>query len=117
MFTLGFIGRILVLNIINDGCTATDYDKEQIKSEAQLKKLTQINTNRRGVKNLIDCIRLYRKPNAVMLFVPAGAPVDLVIKDILRKFHLGNFSQTEVQVCLTRNNPKKNSKIVEPNLL
>jgi len=117
MITLGSIGCILVLNIVDDACTTTGYDKDQIKGEAQLRKLAQNNTNNHGVKNLIDCNRLFRKPNAVMLFVPAGAPVDLVIKDLHQKFRLDNLSQAEVQVCLTRDNPKRNSKIVEPNFL
>ena len=117
MFTLGFIGRILVLNIINDVCTATGNDRDQNKSEAQLKELIQNNTNRRGVKNLIDCIRLFLKPDAVMLFVPAGAPVELVVKNLLRQFQLNNVSQVEVQVSLTRDNPQKDTKIVEPNFL
>ena len=117
MITLGFMGRILVLNIVDDACVMTGYNKDQIKSEVQLKKLAQDNTNNNGVKNIIDCIRLFRKPKAVVLFVPIGAPVDLVIKDLLRQFQLNNLSQAEVQVCLTRDNPKRNSKIVEPNFL
>jgi len=115
MFTLGFIGRILVLNIINNGCAVTNSDKNQIKSEVQLKKLIQNNTNRRGIKNLIDCIRLFRKPNAVMLFVPASAPVDSVINDLLRNFSLDNLSQAKAQLFLKRYSPKGNSKAVEPN--
>ncbi len=117
MITLGFIGCILVLNIVDDACATTGYDKDQIKDEAQLKKLAPNNTNSHGVKNIIDCIRLFRKPNVVMLFVPTGAQVDLVIKGLLRQFQLNNLSQAEVQDCLTRNNPKRNSKIVEPNFL
>jgi len=115
MITLGFAGCILLLNIVDDARATTGYDMNQIKDEAQLKKLAQNNTKNHIVKNIIDCIRLFRKPNAMILFVPASALVDLVIRDIHRKFQLNNLSQAEVQVCLTRDNPKRNSKHVEPN--
>ena len=36
-----------------------------------------------GAANIPDFIALLRKPRAVMLLVPAGAPVDSVIKDLL----------------------------------
>ena len=115
MITIGFIGYIFVLNLVDDDCVTTGYDKDQIKDEAQQKKSAPNNTNSHGVKNLIYFIRLFLKPNAKMLFVPVSANVDLVIKDLLRQFQLNNLSQVEIQVCLTRNNPKRNSKIVEPN--
>ena len=46
--------------------------------------------NIRGAANIEDFIALLRKPRAIMMLVPAGAPVDSVIKDLLPHLDKGD---------------------------
>jgi len=81
MVGLGVMGRNLVLNMADHGCAVAGYDKDQTKVEALRKESAERNI--RGAANIVDFIALLRKPRAVMMLVPAGAPVDSVIKDLL----------------------------------
>jgi len=116
MVDLGFIGRILLLNMVEQDCAAAGKNKDEIKFVEQPKKLAKHYTSK-NPGNIFSCIRLLRKPTAIILFLSATAPVDLVIKNIFRQFHPDNLSQTKVQLCLKRYSPKINSKEVEPNFL
>ncbi len=101
MINLFFIGRILVLNMINHGFTAGGYNKVQALHKEPAEH------NFRSVVNILYCIRLLRKPSSLTMLVPASAPVDSVIKDLTEHFQLDDFSLAEVQLCLTKHNPKK----------
>jgi 6-phosphogluconate dehydrogenase len=57
------------------------YDKDQTKVEALRKESAERNIG--GAANILDFIALLRKPRAIMMLVPAGVPVDSVIKDLL----------------------------------
>jgi 6-phosphogluconate dehydrogenase len=105
MIGLGVMGRNLVLNIADHGFSAAGYDKDQSKVE-ELKKET---ADRKiiGAMNVIDFITLLRKPRAIMMLVPAGAPVDSVIKDLLPHLDKGDliidagnsyFKDTDVRI-------------------
>ncbi len=43
-----------------------------------------------GAANIVDFVALLRKPRAIMMLVPAGAPVDSVIKDLLPHLDKGD---------------------------
>jgi 6-phosphogluconate dehydrogenase len=88
MVGLGVMGRNLVLNIADHGFSVAGYDKDQSKGEALRKEAAERNI--RGAANLLDFIALLRKPRAMMLLVPAGAPVDSVIKDLLPHLDKGD---------------------------
>jgi len=81
MVGLGVMGRNLVLNMADHGCAVAGYDKDQAKVEALRKESAERNIG--GAANILDFIALLRKPRAIMMLVPAGVPVDSVIKDLL----------------------------------
>ena len=80
MVGLGVMGRNLVLNMADHGFSVAGYDKDEIKIEALRKESAERNIG--CAANVTDFIDLLRKPRAVMMLVPAGAPVDSVIKDL-----------------------------------
>jgi 6-phosphogluconate dehydrogenase len=88
MVGLGVMGRNLMLNMVDHGCAVAGYDKDQTKVEALRKESAERNI--RGAANILDFIALLRKPRAIMMLVPAGAPVDSVIKDLLPHLDKGD---------------------------
>ena len=81
MVGLGVMGRNLVLNMADHGFSAAGYDNDAAKVEALRKESAERKVS--GAANIVDFIALLRKPRAIMMLVPAGAPVDSVIKDLL----------------------------------
>ena len=88
MVGLGVMGRNLVLNMADHGFSVAGYDKDPTKVEALRKESAERNI--RGAANIDDFIALLRQPRAVMMLVPAGAPVDSVIKDLLPHLDKGD---------------------------
>jgi 6-phosphogluconate dehydrogenase len=88
MVGLGVMGRNLVLNIVDHGFSVGGYDKDLTKVEALRKDTAERNI--RGAASIPDFIALLRQPRAVMMLVPAGAPVDTVIKDLLPHLDKGD---------------------------
>jgi 6-phosphogluconate dehydrogenase len=88
MVGLGVMGRNIVLNMADHGFSVAGYDKDQAKVEALRKESAQRNIG--GAANVLDFIALLRKPRAIMMLVPAGAPVDSVIKDLLPHLDKGD---------------------------
>ena len=78
---LGVMGRNLVLNIADQVHFVAGYDKDSTKVAA----LSQEAENRdiHGATDIREFIGILRKPRAIMMLVPAGAPVDSVIRDLL----------------------------------
>jgi 6-phosphogluconate dehydrogenase len=81
MVGLGVMGRNLVLNMADHGCAVAGYDKDQAKVEALRKESKERDV--RSAADIKEFVGLLRKPLAIMMLVPAGAPVDSVIKDLL----------------------------------
>ena len=81
MVGLGVMGRNLVLNMSDHGFSAAGYDKDTAKVEALRTESAKRHIG--CAANVSDFVALLRKPRAVMMLVPAGAPVDSVIKDLL----------------------------------
>ena len=81
MVGLGVMGRNLVLNMADHGFSVAGYDKDQAKVEALRQEAQQ--RDARGAAGIKEFLALLRRPRAVMMLVPAGAPVDSVIKDLL----------------------------------
>ena len=81
MVGLGVMGRNFLLNMADHGHAVAGYDKDAAKVTA----LRQVAVNRdiRGAADIKEFIALLRKPRAIMMLVPAGPPVDSVIKDLL----------------------------------
>ena len=88
MVGLGVMGRNLLLNMADHGSAVAGYDKDQAKVDALREESAKRNI--RGAANILDFIALLRKPRAIMMLVPAGAPVDSVIKDLLPHLDKGD---------------------------
>jgi 6-phosphogluconate dehydrogenase len=78
---LGVMGRNLLLNMAEHGFSVAGYDKDPGKVEALRKESADHDIC--GAETMKDFIGLLRPPRAVMLLVPAGAPVDSVLDDLL----------------------------------
>jgi len=85
---LGVMGRNLVLNMADHGCTVAGYDKDPEKTEALHREAEGREV--RGAADIKEFIALLRRPRAVMLLVPAGAPVDSVIGDLAAHLEPGD---------------------------
>jgi len=88
MVDLGVMGRNLVLNMADHGCAVAGYDKDADKVEALRKESAERKVC--GAANILDFIALLRKPRAIMMLMPAGPPVDSVIKDLLPHLDKGD---------------------------
>ena len=85
MVGLGVMGRNLMLNMAAHGFTVAGYDKDQATVAALREEATDRDV--RCAEGIKEFAGLLHQPRAVMLLVPAGAPVDSVIADLLP--HLG----------------------------
>jgi 6-phosphogluconate dehydrogenase len=81
MVGLGVMGRNLVLNMADHGFSVAGYDRDPNQVEALRKESSERNI--RGAVAISDFIALLRIPRAIIMLVPAGAPVDSVIRDLL----------------------------------
>jgi 6-phosphogluconate dehydrogenase len=88
MVGLGVMGRNLVLNMADHGFSVSGFDKDLSKVEELRKESAERNIC--GAANVLDFIALLRKPRAIMMLVPAGAPVDSVIKTLLPQLDKGD---------------------------
>jgi 6-phosphogluconate dehydrogenase len=88
MIGLGVMGRNLVLNMADHGFAVAGYDKDQAKVESLRQESKERNV--RGAGNIQEFIALLRQHRAIMMLVPAGAPVDSVIKDLLPHLDKGD---------------------------
>src|SRR5664280_380449 len=88
MVGLGVMGRNLVLNMADHGFSVAGYDKDTNQVEALRKESGERNI--RGATDIKQLVGSLRRPRAIMILVPAGAPVDSVIKDLLPHLEKGD---------------------------
>ncbi len=88
MVGLGVMGRNLVLNIADHGFSVAGYDKDSSKVDALRQESRERDVC--GADDIVGFIALLRRPRAIMMLVPAGAPVDAVIEDLLPHLHPGD---------------------------
>ncbi len=81
MIGLGVMGRNLLLNMADHGFSVAGYDKDPSKVEALRKEAEKRDIH--CTANLKEFISSLRLPRTVILLVPAGAPVDSVINELL----------------------------------
>ncbi len=81
MVGLGVMGRNLVLNMADHGFAVAGFDKDPAKTAALRTEAESRNIF--GAENLQQFIGSLRTPRLVMLLVPAGPPVDSVIRDVI----------------------------------
>ena len=78
MVGLGVMGRNLVLNIADHGFSVAGYDKDPTKVKALSQEAEKRDVH--GASRIEEFVALLRSPRAIMMLVPAGPPVDSVIK-------------------------------------
>lgn len=81
MVGLGTMGCNLVMNIVDQGFSVAGYDRDRamvqrLQEEAKDKKIF-------ATQELKDFIAALELPRVILMLVPAGAPVDAVIRDLL----------------------------------
>jgi 6-phosphogluconate dehydrogenase len=81
MVGLGVMGRNLALNMAEHGFGVAGYDTDQAK--VQLLGTEGGLLNVRPAGTLAEFVAALRVPRAIMLLVPAGPPVDAVIRELL----------------------------------
>ena len=81
MVGLGVMGRNLLLNMADHGFSVAGYDKDPSKVEALRKEAEKRDIH--CTANLQEFISNLRLPRTIILLVPAGAPVDSVINELL----------------------------------
>ncbi len=81
MIGLGVMGRNFLLNMADHGFSVAGYDTDSTKVDALQKEAETRHIQ--GAKDIKEFIGLLRRPRAVMMLVPAGAPVDSVIKELV----------------------------------
>jgi 6-phosphogluconate dehydrogenase len=88
MIGLGVMGRNLVLNMADHGISVVGYDKND-------QMVARLNHDApsglvHGAPSLEAFVALLEKPRNVLILVPAGAPVDGVIRDLLPHLDRGD---------------------------
>ncbi len=81
MIGLGVMGRNLLLNMADNAYSVAGFDVDPSKVEALRKEAEHRDV--RSADGLAEFARLLRRPRAVIMLVPAGPPVDAVIRDLL----------------------------------
>jgi len=88
MVGLGVMGRNLLLNLADHGFAVAGYDKDPAKVAA-LRQEAQ-SPAVRAAGDVAGFIALLSRPRAIMMLVPAGAPVDAVIADLRPHLETGD---------------------------
>lgn len=88
MVGLGVMGRNLMLNMADHGFSVAGYDN----NTAQVATLQQESGERKisCTSDIGAFVNLLRSPRTIMVLVPAGAPVDSVIKDLIPHLQAGD---------------------------
>ena len=81
MVGLGVMGCNLLLNMADHGFTVAGYDKDNSKVKSLQQQATSAAIQ--AFPDIKDFIAALKPPRAIMMLVPAGAPVDAVIQDVL----------------------------------
>lgn len=87
MVGLGVMGRNLALNMADHGVAVAGCDKDPAKVST-----LELEAEKRDIHGAADIrkfIALLRPPRAIIMLVPAGPPVDSVIKDLLPHLNEG----------------------------
>jgi 6-phosphogluconate dehydrogenase len=81
MIGLGVMGSNLLLNMADNGFSVIGYDTNSEKTK-KLESSATKDTTVKGVNTLAEMISKLKTPRKLMMLVPAGNPVDSVIKDL-----------------------------------
>ncbi len=79
---LGVMGRNFILNVASNKFSAIGLDRDPEKAKAMDEEAKHDGFNAKGTTSSKEFIDSLKKPRVIMMLVPAGAPVDAVIKDL-----------------------------------
>jgi 6-phosphogluconate dehydrogenase len=82
MIGIGVMGSNLLLNMADHGYAVIGFDLKKERADA-LESAAPKGTKVKGVTNLEEMVRSLKKPRKIMMLVPAGKPVDDVIRNLL----------------------------------
>lgn len=88
MIGLGVMGSNLVLNIQDHGISVVGYDRDPAKVQQMNAVANRDLVD--AVDNLADLMAALASPRMVMLLIPAGPPVDAVIRELLPNLTAGD---------------------------
>jgi 6-phosphogluconate dehydrogenase len=88
MIGLGVMGRNFLMNLADHGFQVAGYDNDISKVKALQSETTH--NKIQSTSEIRDFIGFLRQPRVVMMLVPAGAPVDSVIRDLLGHLRPGD---------------------------
>ncbi|MES2730105.1 MAG: NADP-dependent phosphogluconate dehydrogenase [Bacteroidota bacterium] len=88
MVGLGTMGCNLVMNMADHGFSVAGYDRDPAKVDSVQRSAGDRQVQ--GAKTLQEFIGLLQTPRAIILLVPAGAPVDSVINEFLPLLEKGD---------------------------
>ncbi len=81
MVGLGVMGRNVLLNMLDHGYSTAGLDTDAAKVSALMDEAKSQGAGATTDPNAF--VAMLRKPRAIMLLVPAGAPVDAVVRELL----------------------------------
>ena len=93
---VGVMGGNFVLNIAEHGFSVAVYDVTAAKTREFIEKQAGGREIRAGY-TLPELVGLIRRPRSIILLVPAGAPVDAVIGDLVPHLERGDLLIDERQ--------------------
>jgi 6-phosphogluconate dehydrogenase len=85
---LGVMGHNLALNIADHGFSVAGYDKDPSKVQALTDEGDQKSVS--GADDVQTFLNMLKVPRSMIMLVPAGAPVDAVIDDLLPNLEEGD---------------------------
>ncbi|MCL4535619.1 MAG: NADP-dependent phosphogluconate dehydrogenase [Bacteroidetes bacterium] len=88
MVGLGVMGRNLLLNMADHGYSVAGYDVDASKVQALREEAEARDIQ--GATGLEQMVGMLRTPRAVIMLVPAGPPVDAVVRDLLPHLQPGD---------------------------
>lgn len=103
MVGLGVMGRNLALNMVDKGFSVAGYDVDGQKADALERESG--GHGALGTRSAKELVSALRKPRAIMMMVPAGAPVDAAIAGLLPYLEGATFSSTGETPILLRRMP------------
>jgi 6-phosphogluconate dehydrogenase len=89
MVGLGVMGQNLVLNIERHSYSVAGYDRNE-EATLEYVKGPARGKNIKGATELTEFVKLLKRPRRIMIMVPAGAPVDAVIKQLAPQLEAGD---------------------------
>jgi 6-phosphogluconate dehydrogenase len=90
MVGLGVMGRNLLLNIAEHGFSGAGYDTDPVKLELLRNESRDVSSQIKAAASVAEFVGSLRTPRAIIMLVPAGAPVDAVIRGLLPHLQPGD---------------------------